>query len=509
MPWPQRPRRPAGLCPGGHRRAEHDQAHALRGRRPRRWRRITAGSTANEAPNAAAAEAASAAEAAIEDIEHALPVETEPADAEPIPLDAEGAATLDRRMGEWIIAACKDKRLAFALAFPFVRRPLALDAVRATSVQNAGVGVVVFIPGADMPIMTLNQAKMLLQIAAAYNQPLSAERIKELAAVVGGRFCSATSRARPSAWCRCSAGPSRGPSGSRAPRPWGTRPSITSRPAATSSAWRRWCRRPAMRPWRPRRGAAATPAGGKVIEAARGAGASASVPCAARGRALAREAPVAGDLWPPGGAFALRVERPARYLNHEWGCAAPVAEGDFAFCMIYPDTYELGQANQAVRILVNAVNAMGGMGAERAFLPAVDMADLMREEGVPLFSLESCRPVAGFDVVGITRPTSWPPPTMLPGDARSRRHPAAHRRPRRGRPHRARRRPVRQLEPYAGFFFRRHLGGRGARSSCPRRWRSSTRAARVRRAPGRYPARGGAARGGRLRAESVPLAQRG
>ena len=97
------------------------------------------------------------------------------------------------------------------------------------------------------------------------------------------------------------------------------------------------------------------------------------------------------DLWPRVEPLLSRVERPARYLNHEWGCAAPVAEGDFAFCMIYPDTYELGQANQAVRILVNAVNAMGGMGAERAFLPAVDMADLMREEGVPLFSLESCR----------------------------------------------------------------------------------------------------------------------
>lgn len=110
------------------------------------------------------------------------------------------------------------------------------------------------------------------------------------------------------------------------------------------------------------------------------------------------------DLWPRVEPLLSRVERPARYLNHEWGCAAPVAEGDFAFCMIYPDTYELGQANQAVRILVNAVNAMGGMGAERAFLPAVDMADLMREKGVPLFSLESCRPVVDFDVVGITLP---------------------------------------------------------------------------------------------------------
>ncbi|MCI8425407.1 MAG: hypothetical protein HFJ72_07110 [Adlercreutzia sp.] len=152
-------------------------------------RRVTAG-RAGEAEGAAGAvqEAADGAAEALDAVEHALPVEEEPASAEPVALDGAGAATMNRRMGEWIIAACRDKRLAFALAFPFVRRPLSLDAVRATSVQNAGVGAVMFIPGADMPIMTLNQAKMLLQIAAAYGQPLSAERIKELAAVVGGAF---------------------------------------------------------------------------------------------------------------------------------------------------------------------------------------------------------------------------------------------------------------------------------------------------------------------------------
>ncbi|EOS52352.1 YcjF family protein [Adlercreutzia caecimuris] len=142
-------------------------------------RRMTAGRTEEEA-----AEAPEALEA----VERAVPVEAKPAADEPIELTDEAAADLDRRMGEWIIAACREKKLAFALAFPFVRRPLSLDAVRATAIQNAGVGVVVFIPGADMPIMTLNQAKMLLQIAAAYGQPLSAERIKELAAVVGGAF---------------------------------------------------------------------------------------------------------------------------------------------------------------------------------------------------------------------------------------------------------------------------------------------------------------------------------
>ena len=104
----------------------------------------------------------------------------------PIAIDEAAAASLDRRMGEWVVAACREKRLALALAFPFVRRPLSLEAVNATSLQNAGIGFVAFIPGADLPLMTLNQAKMLLQIAAAYGEPMSAARAKELAAVVAG-----------------------------------------------------------------------------------------------------------------------------------------------------------------------------------------------------------------------------------------------------------------------------------------------------------------------------------
>ncbi len=114
---------------------------------------------------------------------------------EPYELDEQATKLLDRRMGEWIIETCAAKRLAMAHAFPFVRRPLAVETVNMTSVQNAGVGVVVFIPGADLPLMTLNQAKMLLQIAAAYGQPMSIERAKELVGVVGGAFaCRAVAR---------------------------------------------------------------------------------------------------------------------------------------------------------------------------------------------------------------------------------------------------------------------------------------------------------------------------
>jgi uncharacterized protein (DUF697 family) len=69
-----------------------------------------------------------------------------------------------------------------------VRRAVAEESVRATAFQNAIIGGVAIIPGADMPLMTANQAKMVMQIAAAYGQDLGADRIKEIASVVGGAF---------------------------------------------------------------------------------------------------------------------------------------------------------------------------------------------------------------------------------------------------------------------------------------------------------------------------------
>lgn len=93
-----------------------------------------------------------------------------------------------RRLGEWLVDSLGSKRLALAHNFTFIRRAVAEEAVRTTAWQNALVGAVALIPGADMPVMTANQAKMLLQIAAAYGQPLGAERVRELAAVVGGGF---------------------------------------------------------------------------------------------------------------------------------------------------------------------------------------------------------------------------------------------------------------------------------------------------------------------------------
>lgn len=111
------------------------------------------------------------------------------------------------------------------------------------------------------------------------------------------------------------------------------------------------------------------------------------------------------SIWPEVSALVARAERPSRYINSEWGSVhADPADIDFRFCMVYPDTYELGQANQALRILVNAVNARPGMAAERGFLPAPDMCDELRRAGLPMFSIEGCAPLASFDAIGITLP---------------------------------------------------------------------------------------------------------
>lgn len=97
-------------------------------------------------------------------------------------------ATALEHLGKWLADKIPAKRLALAANFPFVRRAVAVEAIRATAFQNGVIGGVLIIPGADMPLMTANQAKMVMQIAAAYGQPLGADRLRELAAVIGGAF---------------------------------------------------------------------------------------------------------------------------------------------------------------------------------------------------------------------------------------------------------------------------------------------------------------------------------
>ena len=76
---------------------------------------------------------------------------------EPLKLDEVTAAQIDERMGDWIVAVCRDKRLALSIAFPFMRRSLASDAVKLTSLQNAGIGLValIIVPSLILLLMSI------------------------------------------------------------------------------------------------------------------------------------------------------------------------------------------------------------------------------------------------------------------------------------------------------------------------------------------------------------------
>jgi len=120
-----------------------------------------------------------------------------------------------------------------------------------------------------------------------------------------------------------------------------------------------------------------------------------------------------GSLWHRIEPLLGEVGRPVRYINHEL-CANSLGEAeagtietssstvDMAF--VYPDVYEIGQSNQAIAILYDILRDVPDTNVERTFLPWLDMIALLREYDIPLFSLESYRELAAFDLVGITIP---------------------------------------------------------------------------------------------------------
>jgi radical SAM family uncharacterized protein len=100
-------------------------------------------------------------------------------------------------------------------------------------------------------------------------------------------------------------------------------------------------------------------------------------------------------------AVLAHVQRPSRYIGGETNeIVKPSATVRVALC--YPDAYEVGISNQALQILYMLVNSRARCAAERVYTPWPDMADAIRREQLPLFTLETWRPVRDCDLLGIT-----------------------------------------------------------------------------------------------------------
>lgn len=99
----------------------------------------------------------------------------------------------------------------------------------------------------------------------------------------------------------------------------------------------------------------------------------------------------------------LQVDKAARYIGGEINSVMKDKEKvDLRFCLAFPDVFEIGMSNLGMAILYDMFNKRDDVWCERLFSPWTDLDQIMREQKIPLFALESQEPVRDFDFLGIT-----------------------------------------------------------------------------------------------------------
>ncbi|GHV07367.1 B12-binding protein [Spirochaetia bacterium] len=101
------------------------------------------------------------------------------------------------------------------------------------------------------------------------------------------------------------------------------------------------------------------------------------------------------------GRLLLGVEKPGRYTGGEYGRLAKGNAG-FQTAIAFPDLYEIGMSNQALRILYNALNGLAGVSCDRVFAPAPDFEALLKQQGIPLYGLDTGIPLGNLDLLLFT-----------------------------------------------------------------------------------------------------------
>ncbi len=101
------------------------------------------------------------------------------------------------------------------------------------------------------------------------------------------------------------------------------------------------------------------------------------------------------------------ITKPARYIGGEPNQAAKeeLLKKPFRAVLCYPDLYEVGMSYLGLHILLEASKRAGNWAMERVFMPSPEMCSRLREQDVPLFSLETRRPLKQADLIGFTLQT--------------------------------------------------------------------------------------------------------
>jgi radical SAM family uncharacterized protein/radical SAM-linked protein len=98
----------------------------------------------------------------------------------------------------------------------------------------------------------------------------------------------------------------------------------------------------------------------------------------------------------------LHFQKPTRYIDSEYNARPKTGPIDVRIALAFPDVYEIGMSHLGTRILYSIINDLPYAAAERAFAPWTDLRAYMKQNGLPLASLETKRPLIEFDMVGFS-----------------------------------------------------------------------------------------------------------
>lgn len=101
--------------------------------------------------------------------------------------------------------------------------------------------------------------------------------------------------------------------------------------------------------------------------------------------------------------YILEINNPARYIASEYivGKKEP-KKNDIKCAMCFPDLYEIGMSNNSIKIIYNQINNMNGAYCDRVFAVNPDFEKLLREQNIPLFTVENLIPLNELDFLGIS-----------------------------------------------------------------------------------------------------------
>ncbi len=81
-----------------------------------------------------------------------------------------------------------NKEVLLGRTLPGLKEAAVDRLIRRTALANGLIGVITILPGSDMPILTANQIRMIIEIAAIYGVELNFERVREILTVISAGY---------------------------------------------------------------------------------------------------------------------------------------------------------------------------------------------------------------------------------------------------------------------------------------------------------------------------------